>query len=168
MRIIKRFTLFCIVLFMALLLSFEDYTPQRDYTDLTKVRPVYPNIAIDMTKLKELGGTTYWYQTAGTGINNLFDDVLGTTVVSKGQWIHDTGTGGKISWSEDITLKHTNDLREVIIRENPGGTSLANNEVMFLDLVRDQEINAGSLDVEWVLFSWRTKASQSMTKMEWR
>ena len=55
-----------------------------------------------MTKLKELGGTSFWYQYAGGSIINLFNDTMGSIYQSKGSWSHSVSLPGRISWSEYI------------------------------------------------------------------
>lgn len=101
-----------------------------------------------MTKLAELGGTTYWYEdTSVFNIINVFKDALTTSIKSKGLWSSSSVTPGMLTWSEDILLQSTSDLTELIIRD--GNKTLADNEVMYIDRVRDVAINTGSISVEW-------------------
>lgn len=101
-----------------------------------------------MTKLAELGGTTYWYEdTSVFNVINVFKDALATSIKSKGYWNSSTITPGLLSWSEDIHVQSTRDLTEVIVRD--GSTSLDNNQVMYIDRVRDAAINSGSVSVQW-------------------
>lgn len=91
-----------------------------------------------MTRLLELGGSTYWYEApASLSLLNIFDDVLGTSIKSKGQWEHDTSTPGLIKWSEDIIYRKTNDPREIIVRANSSGVTLADGQVMWVELQRN-------------------------------
>lgn len=101
-----------------------------------------------MTKLAELGGTTFWYEDAGSyNLVNLFLDGLGSTYKSKGQWSHSSSTPGMLTWSEDINLKTIPDSRDLIIRS--GAKTLANEEVMYIPMVRDAAFNTGNISVDW-------------------
>ena len=101
-----------------------------------------------MTKLAELGGTTFWYEDASTlNLINIFLDALGTTHTSKGQWSHSSSTAGQLTWTEDIQLKNIPDNRDVIIRS--GSKTLLDQEVMYIPLVRDAEFNGGNEPVNW-------------------
>lgn len=97
-----------------------------------------------MTKLLELSGTTYWYETTqALNLVNIFDDALASSVKSKGQWSHDESTPGKVTWSEDILYRKMNDKRDIIVRENPmTGIQLDNEQVMWIQMVRNAKINA--------------------------
>lgn len=101
-----------------------------------------------MTKLAELGGTTYWYEdTSVYNLINVFKDTLASSIKSKGFWNSSDITPGMLTWSEDIHLQSTIDMSEVIIRD--GSKTLQDNEVMYIDRVRDQAINTGSIAVDW-------------------
>lgn len=102
-----------------------------------------------MTKLAELGGTTYWYQNSN-GISNitLFKDALATAVKSKGNWQHDLNTEGLLTWTEDIHLKNALSQFDVIIRA--GNKTLPNENVMYIELVRDAAPNGASIQLTWV------------------
>jgi hypothetical protein len=101
-----------------------------------------------MTKLLELGGTTYWYEdTSATSLVNIFTDALTTTLKSKGQWLHSSATPGLLTWSEDLQLKLINSPKDTIIRA--GNKTLANEQVMYIDLVRRQPFNGTDQPVAW-------------------
>lgn len=104
-----------------------------------------------MTKLLELSGTTYWYESSeNMSIANLFDDVSGSNIKSKGRWSHDLSTPGRITWSEDIHYKKMNDIRDIIIRKQDTlGVDLDDNEVLFIEMVRDVAINTTDQPVDW-------------------
>jgi hypothetical protein len=108
-----------------------------------------------MTKLKELGGTAYWYEDTTTfSLVKLFHDALATAWKSKGSYTHSSATPGELSWSEDLYVKSMNSPIDVVIRASGGSPiTLANEQVAFLNLVRDQPVN--SLD-EPVSFSTGT------------
>jgi len=101
-----------------------------------------------MTKLKELGGTTYWYQDASTfSIASIFADALTTTYKSKGKYLHSSATAGDLTWSEDILIKQTASPKDTIIRD--GSIVMANEQVAYLPLVRNQSINTFDEPVAW-------------------
>lgn len=105
-----------------------------------------------MTKLLELSGTTYWYESTPTlSVLNVFDDALSSSIKSKGRWSHDETTPGKITWSEDIQYKKTNDPRDLIIRSNATvGETLSNEQVMFIEMVRNEKINSIDSAVDFI------------------
>ncbi len=101
-----------------------------------------------MSKLRELGGTTYWYDdTSSFGIVTNFFDAVATTFKSKGQWVHDTTTSGLLTWTEDIQIKMTSDPRTYIIRQ--GSKTLANEQVMYIPMIRNQAFNVTDENVSW-------------------
>jgi len=97
-----------------------------------------------MTKLKELGGTNYWYEDTTTySLVQLFHDALATTWKSKGAYTHSSATPGQLSWSEDIYIKSMADPVDIVIRASAGSPiTLGNEQVAFLKLVRDVPINS--------------------------
>lgn len=101
-----------------------------------------------MTKLAELGGTTYWYEdTSVYNLINVFKDSLATSIKSKGVWSSSSNTAGMLTWTEDILLQSSSDLSETIIRA--GTKTISNDQVMYINRVRDAAINTGSIDVQW-------------------
>lgn len=101
-----------------------------------------------MTKLKELGGTTYWYQDASTfSVASIFADALTTTYKSKGKYLHSSATAGDLTWSEDIIIKQTASPKDTIIRA--GTISIGNEQVAYLPLVRNGSINTFDEQVAW-------------------
>lgn len=104
-----------------------------------------------MTKLKELGGTAYWYEdTATFTIANLFHDALTTTWKSKGSYTHASATPGELSWSEDIYIKDTSSPKDVVIRASGGSPlDLDNEQIAYINLIRDAEINTLDQPVAW-------------------
>lgn len=101
-----------------------------------------------MTKFAELGGTTYWYEDVGAfNIVNTFKDALATSLKSKGSWASSESVAGNLIWTEDITIQSTADKRDVIIRA--GNRTMADNQVMFVERIRDLNINTVSLPVDW-------------------
>ena len=102
-----------------------------------------------MTKLKELGGTTFWYKDTSTyNLINLFLDALGSNIRSKGTWEHSSATPGEVEWSEDIVYQSIHDPREYIIRA--GSETLNNDEVLYTVFDRNLSFNDFSLAVDWV------------------
>jgi hypothetical protein len=104
-----------------------------------------------MTKLLELSGTTFWYEaSASMSVADIFADALGSSIKSKGRWSHDANTPGKVTWSEDIVYRKMNDPREVIVRQNPTtGITLVDDQVMWIQMVRDGKLNALNDSVDW-------------------
>lgn len=102
-----------------------------------------------MTKIGELGGTTYWYESvAALNLVNIFQDTLATSIRSKGSWLADSITPGLLTWSEDILIQSASDSRDIIVRAN--NKTLANNDVMYINRVRGAAINNGNVDVTWI------------------
>ncbi len=96
-----------------------------------------------MTKLKELGGTTYWYEDTTTfSLYKLFHDALATAWKSKGSYTHSSATPGELSWSEDLYIKSMDMPVDIVIRASGGSPiQLENEQVAFIDLVRDVPVN---------------------------
>jgi len=93
-----------------------------------------------MTKLVELSGTTYWYESTGDlSLVNVFDDALASSLKSKGKWQHSETTIGQVTWTEDIQYRKINDPRDIIIRA--GTKTLLNEQIMWVQMVRNQKIN---------------------------
>ena len=101
-----------------------------------------------MTKLAELGGTQFWYQdTSSYGIIDVFHDALATTFKSKGSYQHSTVTPGLLTWTEDVQILSVSDPRKYILRS--GNITLPNENVAYLDLIRNQPINSSDAAVAW-------------------
>ena len=123
-----------------------------------------------MTKLLEFGGTTYWYEdTSSYSLINIFKDALATSIKSKGEWQSSTATAGLLTWTEDIVVQSIVDKKDVIIRA--GNKTLTDNQVMYVDQNRGEEINTGAVAVEWfngVNYVNGTLGSfESLTKGDW-
>lgn len=110
-----------------------------------------------MTKLKEISGTTYWYESTGGGgggggspitITNVYNDALAATLKSKGQWQHSGTVAGQATWTEDIHYISLRDPRDLIIRAST--IQLANEQVAWIRIVRDANINNSTTSVAWV------------------
>ena len=101
-----------------------------------------------MTKLAELGGTTYWYEdTQAYNMINMFNDSLANSIKSKGQWQHSDTTVGKIIWTEDIVSQSLQDKRDYIIRS--GDKTLSNDEIMYVVLQRNLPPNDFNYSLTW-------------------
>ena len=103
-----------------------------------------------MTKLKELGNTTYWYEEAtGSGGGGGAGGVASTSFLkSKGQWIHDDTVAGSVQFTEDITAVNMVDPRSIIFRA--ATKSLNNEQVLYADLIGGADINTAGDPVDWV------------------
>jgi len=127
-----------------------------------------------MSIVKEITGGTYWYSAAGGGgggvnLPNIWEDALGSTLKSKGEWIHDELVGGRVTWTEDVAYHSLTDPRELIIRANT--VDIANNdEVAYIELVRGQEINGTATPVNFLGTTEVTGASgafANLSKGDW-
>lgn len=101
-----------------------------------------------MSKLAELGGSTYWYENTSTYNDiNLFINAIGTSFTSKGEWQHSSATPGLVTWTEDLILNHTSDPRNIIVRA--GSAQLGNDQTLFLQNIFDKQINSLDNPVSW-------------------
>lgn len=105
-----------------------------------------------MTKLKELGGTSYWYEDTTTfSLVRLFHDALATAWKSKGSYTHSSANPGELSWSEDLYIKSMDMPIDIVVRASAGSPiTLANEQVAFINLVRDAKINSLDQGVSFV------------------
>lgn len=105
-----------------------------------------------MTKLKEIGGTRYWYEDTETfSLVNIFKDALTGSWKSKGQYTHSSSVPGQLSWSEDIHFKSAASPRDLVIRaSNANPLLLENEQVAFIKLIRDEQINSLDSPVAFV------------------
>jgi hypothetical protein len=102
-----------------------------------------------MSKLRELGGTTYWYDdTSSFSIISNFYDSVATAFKSKGKWVHDTITPGLLTWTEDIQIKLTSDPRTYIVRQ--GSKTLTDEQVMYIPMQRNLQFNVTDENVAWI------------------
>jgi Uncharacterized conserved protein (DUF2190) len=106
-----------------------------------------------MTRIKELGGTAYWYQGsavpgAGPNVSNVFLDALGSTVKSKGEWQHSGVTPGQATWTEDIHYYSLVDSRDLIVRANTI-TLASSDKVAWINLEREADFNGIAATVDW-------------------
>ena len=123
-----------------------------------------------MTKLLELGGTTFWYEDASSfSLVNIFKDALATSIRSKGTWQNSDAVAGLLTWTEDIVIQSMTDKKDIIIRA--GSKNIADNQVMFIEQLRDQEINTGSVAVDWLsglpYVNGELGAFENLTKGDW-
>jgi hypothetical protein len=108
-----------------------------------------------MTKIKELSGTAYWYQgfPSTPSNKNIFLDALGSTLKSKGEWIHDSSIAGRVTWTEDIQWKSLLDPRTIVFRDNADpvvNLDIPEGNVGYFQLLREVDINGGNNTVDWV------------------
>ena len=102
-----------------------------------------------MSKLRELGGTTYWYDdTSSFSIISGFYDSVATAFKSKGNWLHDTITPGLLTWTEDVSIKMASDPRTYILRQ--GSKTLADEQVMYIPMQRNLAFNTTDENVSWI------------------
>jgi len=123
-----------------------------------------------MTKLAELGGTTFWYEDASSyNLVNLFKDALATSIRSKGTWENSFVTPGLLTWTEDIVIQSMTDKKDILIRA--GSETLGNEQVMFIVQERNAPINSGSISVEWFnsipYVNGQLGSFENLTKGDW-
>lgn len=127
-----------------------------------------------MTRIKEISGDTYWYEGSSPSPtpsnSNIFLDALASTIKSKGEWIHSGSVAGQAQWTEDIHYYSLKDPRDLIIRAST--INLSNDdEVAWLDLVRDVEMNNTSTPVTWangsVIVNGIVSSFQNLAKGDW-
>jgi hypothetical protein len=103
-----------------------------------------------MTKIKEIGGTTFWYEDASSyNAATLFSDIAARSIKSKGKWEHDFAVEGKLTWTETIELQSTNDARNIMLRS--GTRTLGNNQVLYINSIRNKVINTSNTPVIWLM-----------------
>jgi hypothetical protein len=106
-----------------------------------------------MTRIKELGGTSYWYEGSGSAgsspnVNNIFLDALGSTIKSKGEWQHSSITPGEATWTEDIHYYSLIDSRDLIIRATTINLPTT-DKVAWIDINRGFDFNGVSAPADW-------------------
>ena len=102
-----------------------------------------------MTKLKEIGGSPFWYQDLSTfSLSNIFADALAATFKSKGSYVHSSSVPGQLSWSEDIVIKDAASPKDIIIRS--GQKTLGNEQVAYVSLNRGAIINDFDEPISWI------------------
>jgi len=103
-----------------------------------------------MSKLAELGGTTYWYDDVSTfNLVNLFMDTEGSVISSTGIWTHSATIPGHLSWSAPIFINVLFDPRTYEI-DGPGSVQLADGQVAYISLNRHQPVNGSDLPLSFV------------------
>lgn len=131
-----------------------------------------------MTRIKEVSGDVYWYSgsadNATYSIKSIFNDALGSTMKSKGEWLHDNATPGKVEWTEDIQWKSLIDPRKIIFRNNVSpeyNITLDDGQVAYFKLVRDADFNDISETIEWTFginyLNGNTGAFVNLSKGDW-
>lgn len=96
-----------------------------------------------MSNIKEIKGTTYWYsENSGGSLLKARLDIANTIFTGRGNISHSSTTAGRINWSQDIYLTIVGSALKYRIAANPASSfiSLANGEVAYLNLVRDQDV----------------------------
>jgi hypothetical protein len=103
-----------------------------------------------MSRIRELGGTQYWYTDSSTmSLMSLFVDALATAVKSKGTWEYSIASPGVLTWSEDVIIKSTQDSRDYILRAGNTGSTLLNEHVLYIAMDRGYQFNSANQGVQW-------------------
>lgn len=117
-----------------------------------------------MTKLAEISGTDYWYESTGDlSLVKVYDDALASSLRSKGKWTHDENYIGKVTWTEDIVYGKINDPRDIVVRA--GSVDLENDQVMWIEMIRNQKISA--LDTPVTFINGSTLVTGSVTSFQY-
>lgn len=100
-----------------------------------------------MTEIKSMKGSAYWYSAGsslvpGINLSDLFWDVSGSTITGRGKLIHSDVTPGLLTWTSDIYLKSI--FGGMYLTIPAGNVTLADNEVAYLNLIRNQDFQAAN------------------------
>lgn len=95
-----------------------------------------------MTSIKKLKGSAYWYSNGSSAINNInmvdiFNDALLSTITGRGRFQH--ANPGQLKWTSDVSITTLTGLRKYTIELNPSGSTLADGEVLYITLVRNED-----------------------------
>lgn len=95
-----------------------------------------------MTEIKAMKGGAYWYAPGSTlipsaSLSGIYWDTLGSLVTGRGKIVHSDVTPGLMTWTSDIFIKSIFGTLTLIV--NAGNVTLADNEVAYLNLVRNQD-----------------------------
>jgi hypothetical protein len=95
-----------------------------------------------MTEFKLLKGTPFWYSESPGSISKTRQDLANTAFTGKGRISHDETFPGQMNWNSDIYLNFIGGRLRYAITANElsADITLANNEVAYLELVRDVNI----------------------------
>ena len=97
-----------------------------------------------MSILKELHGGPFWYSFFPSGsVTKLRADLDRLQTTGTGKWSHTYTTGSQVNWDSDVYLHFIGGRLRYKIEENDSPNTyvtLAEDEVAYLNLVRDQEV----------------------------
>lgn len=97
-----------------------------------------------MSVLKEIKGTTYWYEfNTGGSLQKGREDTVNTVFTGRGSVSHDKVVAGKINWERDIYMRIISSRLYYKILPNISSSNvvLQDGQVAYLDLVRDLNIS---------------------------
>lgn len=96
------------------------------------------------SRIKEIDGSSFWYQESGAGsLVQLRQDLGNTVVTGRGLIGHDNVTPGQINWDEDFSLTRISSRLRYRLLANPSpGTdiTLQDGQAAYLNLVREVPI----------------------------
>ena len=120
-----------------------------------------------MSILKEIKGTPFWYS-GGAGswpgsIGSLRADTAHSVISGRGNIAHDGSTKGRITWSRDFFIRFLSGRLTYKIQANVNTNDivLADNEVAYLSLVRDQDVSPN------LIFTNGSAVVQSVGSVAW-
>lgn len=96
-----------------------------------------------MSCLKEIKGTTYWYDFNIGGSNlKLREDIVNTVFTGRGSVIHDKTTAGKITWEMPIYMRLISSRLyfQILANVNSSNVTLQDGQVAYLHLARDLNV----------------------------
>lgn len=97
-----------------------------------------------MTSIKEIKGTSYWYEGGVSGsLETLRNDLKLLQLTGSGDFSHSATTPGQINWSSDLFLNFIGSRLRYRINANTspsGDVTLADGQVAYIQLVREEEV----------------------------
>lgn len=117
-----------------------------------------------MSMIKEIKGTVFWYSpNVGGSAVNLRADLGNTVFTGIGNVSHNLAVAGRMNWSQDIFVKLIGSRLSYKILANPSSsnTSLADNQVAYLNLVRGITITPN------LIFTNASAVVQSVGAVSW-
>ncbi len=97
-----------------------------------------------MSSIKEIKGTTYWYQLGSAGsISKLREDLGNTITTGAGTISHSPTVAGQINWSDPIYIKVIGSNLSYTLAANPNSSNivLADDQVAYITLIRDAAVS---------------------------
>ncbi len=103
------------------------------------------------TTLKEIKGTTYWFEvgsggsggsTGGLSLFSVAEDSNFSYLTGEGVVTHSNTVTGNLAWTGDLYIRNIIDPAYYKIQSNPSGSVIPNNGVLAVNLTRYQTLSA--------------------------